>query len=62
MRGVTPSMMRDASYSSMRMGLYDLFKAQLAPSGAGKDDFHLWQKARFRLNLDLRIDSGRDGE
>ncbi|PRP80789.1 solute carrier family 25, member 27-like [Planoprotostelium fungivorum] len=44
MRGVAPSMMRDASYSSLRMGLYDLFKAQLAHEGAGKEDIYLWQK------------------
>jgi hypothetical protein len=44
MSGLTPSMMREASYSSLRMGLYDLFKGMLAPEGTQKDDFSLWQK------------------
>eukprot|EP01117_Protostelium_nocturnum_P008604 TRINITY_DN3087_c0_g1_i1.p1 TRINITY_DN3087_c0_g1~~TRINITY_DN3087_c0_g1_i1.p1 ORF type:complete len:364 (-),score=76.74 TRINITY_DN3087_c0_g1_i1:13-1104(-) len=44
MRGITPSMMREASYSSIRMGLYDFFKGILAPQGTTKEQFSLWQK------------------
>lgn len=36
-------MLRELSYSSMRMGLYDPIKKFMAPN-AGKDDFTLAQK------------------
>ena len=32
MKGITASMMREASYSSMRLGLYDLCKRVFAPN------------------------------
>ena len=41
---VTPSLMREASYSSIRMGLYDYFRALLAPAGTAKSDFTLFHK------------------
>ena len=44
MKGITPSFLREASYSSIRMGLYDSIKALIAPKGTGKDDFSFWQK------------------
>lgn len=44
MRGFTASMMREASYSSLRMGLYDMIKIMLASPNTGKDDFTLVQK------------------
>ncbi|CAF1161062.1 unnamed protein product [Rotaria sordida] len=44
MKGITASLLREASYSSIRMGLYDSIKALLAPSGTGKDEFSFWQK------------------
>ena len=44
MRGFTASMLREASYSSLRMGLYDMIKICLAPPNTGKDDFTLVQK------------------
>ena len=40
MKGITASMLREASYSSIRMGLYDSFKVFLAPKGTGKDEFY----------------------
>jgi len=43
-KGITASMMREASYSSMRTGLYDYFKLLFAPNAKTKDDFLLWQK------------------
>lgn len=43
-KGITPSMLREASYSSMRIGLYDYFKGVVAPTGTGKEEFALWQK------------------
>jgi hypothetical protein len=44
MKGITASMLREASYSSMRMGLYDLCKGFIAPNAKSKDDFTLVQK------------------
>ncbi|UJR24013.1 hypothetical protein I4U23_026978 [Adineta vaga] len=44
MKGITPSMLREASYSSIRMGLYDSIKVLLAPHGTSKDEFSFWQK------------------
>ena len=41
---VTPSLMREASYSSIRMGLYDYFRGMAAPPGTLKEDFTLIQK------------------
>jgi hypothetical protein len=38
---VTPSLMREASYSSLRMGLYDVMKGIVAPNAKTKDDFTL---------------------
>lgn len=40
----TPSMMREASYSSMRMGFYDTVKILIAPKSTSKDEFTLGQK------------------
>ena len=40
----TPSMIRELTYSSMRMGLYDPVKSLLAPNATSKDDFTLVQK------------------
>jgi len=44
MKGFTPSMLREASYSSLRMGLYDVMKGIVAPNAKTKDEFTLWQK------------------
>jgi len=44
MKGFTPSMLREASYSSLRMGLYDQCKALVAPNAKDKDEFTLLQK------------------
>ena len=44
MKGITASMMREASYSSMRLGLYDVFKGVYAPGVRSKEDFTLTQK------------------
>ena len=44
MRGFTASMMREASYSSIRMGLYDGMKILIAPRNTGRDDFTLLHK------------------
>ncbi|CAF1553176.1 unnamed protein product [Adineta steineri] len=44
MKGITASMLREASYSSIRMGLYDSIKILLAPSGTSKNEFSYWQK------------------
>jgi len=44
MKGITASMLREASYSSIRFGLYDTIKVLLAPKGTGKNDFSYWQK------------------
>lgn len=44
MRGFTPSMLREASYSSIRMGLYDAIKVTIAPQNTNKDQFTLFQK------------------
>ena len=41
---VTPSLMREASYSSIRMGLYDWFRGMLAPAGTRKEEFTLLHK------------------
>ena len=41
---VTPSLMREASYSSIRMGLYDYFRGVVAPAGTRKEDFTLLHK------------------
>jgi hypothetical protein len=43
-KGITASMLREASYSSLRLGLYDPFKAIVAGSGSSKDDITLTQK------------------
>lgn len=44
MKGITASLLREASYSSIRMGLYDSIKTLLAPKGTNKDEFAFWQK------------------
>eukprot|EP00455_Lapot_gusevi_P057486 TRINITY_DN9808_c0_g1_i3.p1 TRINITY_DN9808_c0_g1~~TRINITY_DN9808_c0_g1_i3.p1 ORF type:complete len:283 (+),score=64.12 TRINITY_DN9808_c0_g1_i3:105-953(+) len=44
MKGVTASMLREASYSSVRLGLYDPIKSIIAPKATSKDDFTLIQK------------------
>jgi hypothetical protein len=44
MKGITASMLRESSYSSIRMGLYDSIKSLLAPQGTGKNEFYFWQK------------------
>jgi hypothetical protein len=44
MKGITASMLREATYSSLRMGLYDSIKIVIAPSGTSKDQFSLLQK------------------
>lgn len=44
MRGITASMMREASYSSIRMGLYDYIKAIIAPPNTDKDSFSIINK------------------
>ena len=44
MKGITASLLREASYSSIRMGLYDSIKILIAPKGTGKDEFSFWQK------------------
>ena len=44
MFSVTPSLMREASYSSIRMGLYDYFRGVVAPPGTRKEDFTLLHK------------------
>jgi len=44
MKGITASMLREASYSSIRMGLYDPIKILLAPKGTNKSEFSFWQK------------------
>lgn len=44
MKGITASMLREASYSSIRMGFYDSIKVFLAPHGTEKHEFYLWQK------------------
>jgi len=44
MKGITPSMIRELSYSSIRMGLYDPIKQLLQPGATSKDDFTLIQK------------------
>ena len=44
MKGITASMLREASYSSLRMGLYDSIKILIAPSGTNKDQFTFGQK------------------
>ena len=44
MKGITASMLREASYSSLRMGLYDSLKILLAPAGTQKDEFTFGQK------------------
>lgn len=44
MKGITASMLREASYSSIRMGLYDSVKILMAPQGTGKHEFYFWQK------------------
>jgi len=44
MKGFTASMIREMSYSSLRMGLYDPIKELLAPNAKTKDDFTLIQK------------------
>eukprot|EP00027_Filamoeba_sp_ATCC50430_P010401 CAMPEP_0168558106 /NCGR_PEP_ID=MMETSP0413-20121227/9789_1 /TAXON_ID=136452 /ORGANISM="Filamoeba nolandi, Strain NC-AS-23-1" /LENGTH=274 /DNA_ID=CAMNT_0008589197 /DNA_START=227 /DNA_END=1051 /DNA_ORIENTATION=- len=43
-KGITPSIMRELSYSSLRLGLYDPVKSFLAPTVKDKKDFSLWQK------------------
>jgi hypothetical protein len=44
MKGITASMLREAIYSSIRMGLYDSIKVLLALKGIEKDEFCFWQK------------------
>ena len=44
MKGITASMLREATYSSLRMGLYDSIKILLAPRGTNKDQFTLTHK------------------
>jgi solute carrier family 25 protein 14/30 len=44
MKGITASLLREASYSSIRMGLYDSVKVLLAPKGTVKNEFSYWQK------------------
>lgn len=44
MKGITASMLREATYSSVRMGFYDPVKNFLAPNANSKDDFTLLQK------------------
>ncbi len=44
MRGITASMMREASYSSLRLGLYDPIKGFFAPAGTEKHEFGLLEK------------------
>ena len=44
MKGITASMLREASYSSIRMGLYDSIKILLAPSGTDKDQIRFTHK------------------
>ena len=44
MKGITASMLREASYSSIRMGLYDSIKVLLAPHGTTKEEFSFAQK------------------
>ena len=44
MKGITASMLREASYSSIRMGLYDSIKVLLASENTRKDEFSFWQK------------------
>ena len=43
-KGITASMLREASYSSLRLGLYDPFKAIVAGGDSSKDDITLTQK------------------
>eukprot|EP01114_Cavostelium_apophysatum_P002865 TRINITY_DN12562_c0_g1_i1.p1 TRINITY_DN12562_c0_g1~~TRINITY_DN12562_c0_g1_i1.p1 ORF type:complete len:307 (-),score=35.96 TRINITY_DN12562_c0_g1_i1:12-932(-) len=43
MKGITASILRELSYSSLRMGLYDEVKSLISPN-AGKNDFTLWNK------------------
>lgn len=42
-RGITPSMLREASYSSIRMGLYEPARQFVAP-GKPLNEISLWQK------------------
>jgi hypothetical protein len=44
MKGITPSMIREATYSSLRLGFYDPIKNLLAPHVKEKNDFTLMQK------------------
>jgi len=44
MKGITASMIREMSYSSLRMGLYDPIKDLLAPKAKDKNEFTLFQK------------------
>jgi len=44
MKGITASMIRELSYSSLRLGLYDPIKNFLAPNTKDKNDFTLMQK------------------
>jgi len=43
LKGMTPSMLREASYSSIRIGLYDYVKDRIAP-GKTKEEFTLLEK------------------
>jgi len=44
MKGFTASMLRELSYSSLRMGLYDSIKLKISPNSSTKDEFSLTSK------------------